>query len=114
MSCKRSGSIYVADTATQAVSTAQQLNQLRADDRERLGGLGRIAATASQLLDAFFETPIANINALTKKTGLTPATVGKALTKMEQELGIVKELTGQKRNRVFAYTGYLNILNHEE
>lgn len=26
-------------------------------------------------------------------------------------LGIARELTGQRRNRVFVYDGYLNILN---
>lgn len=29
-------------------------------------------------------------------------------------LGIARELTGQRRNRVFVYDGYLNILNENE
>ena len=28
-------------------------------------------------------------------------------------IGIVREVTGQKRNRIFAYSGYLTILNQE-
>jgi Fic family protein len=47
---------------------------------------------------------------LVAKTGITPATVNKCLGHLEQ-LGIVRELTSRKRNRVFSYTGYLEILN---
>jgi Fic family protein len=103
----------VADTAGQAVITAQQLTQLREQDRKALGSLGRVQATANQLLDTFFEIPITNINKLVEKTGLTHATIGKALDKMENELGIVREMTGQKRNRVFVYSAYIDILNQE-
>ena len=39
--------------------------------------------------------------------------VGKTLDALEQQLGIVKEITGQKRNRVFAYTAYIDILNQD-
>ena len=103
----------VADTATHAVAMAQQLNQLRADDRERLGELGRLVASAQQVLDALFETPIASVNKLVARTGLTPATVNKALVALEQRCSIVSEITGQKRNRVYAYSAYIQILNQE-
>lgn len=46
--------------------------------------------------------PIASINLLVEKTGLTHATIGKALDALENTLGLVHELTGQKRNRVYA------------
>lgn len=103
----------ITATATQAVNTAQQLWQLLATDKARLVELGRLAGSARQILDALFAHPIANVNALTASTGLTPATIGKALDALENTLGIVHELTGQKRNRVYAYRAYLTILNQE-
>jgi len=103
----------VAETANQAVETAQQLNSLRINDKARLTGLGRQAGSANQISDALFEQPIASINKLIKLTGLTAVTVGKTLDVLEQQLGIVKEITGQKRNRVFAYTAYIDILNQD-
>jgi Fic family protein len=103
----------VAHTATQAVATAQQLNQLREQDKARLAGLGRQAGSAGLLLDALFQQPIANISHLCQRTGLTPATVGKLLNALEKELGIVNELTGQKRNRIYAYRAYIDILNQD-
>lgn len=104
----------VADTAAQAVSTAQQLNALRAQHRAQLSGIGRMAASTQQVLDVLFEQPIANIPTLVKQSGLTPATVGKVVDLLSQaELNILRELTGQKRNRVYAYSAYIDILNQE-
>ncbi|OGB21782.1 MAG: cell filamentation protein Fic [Burkholderiales bacterium RIFCSPLOWO2_02_FULL_57_36] len=103
----------IAAIANQAVSTAQQLTQLLADDKAHLASLGRLAGSARQILDALFAHPVSNINALVQATGLTPATIGKALDAMEHELGIVQELTGRKRNRVYAYSAYITILNQE-
>ena len=103
----------VAETASQAVETAQQLNELREKDKARLTELGRLAGSASQVIDALFEQPISSINKLIELTGLTAATVGKVLDALEQQLNIVKEITGQKRNRVFAYAAYIDILNQE-
>ncbi|GED21589.1 Fic family protein [Halomonas halmophila] len=103
----------VADTATQAVTTARRLNQLRDQDKARLAELGRQAGSAGLLLDALFQQPIAHIGHLCERSGLTPATVGKLLTALENELGIVQELTGQKRNRIYAYRAYIDILNQD-
>jgi len=71
-----------------------------------------MAGSAQQVLDVLFERPIANITTLVERSGLTPATVGKVMERLSQpEIDLVRELTGQKRNRVFAYTGYIEILN---
>jgi len=45
-----------------------------------------------------------------KKRGISPETVNKALTHLEH-LGIVRELTSRKRNRLFSYAGYVDIMN---
>jgi len=97
-------------TATQAVETAQQLLGLSNQDRDKISGLGRAAASTLQVHRALMEHPIATSGSLVGKTGITPATVNKALGHLEQ-LGIVKELTAQKRNRLFSYAGYIEIMN---
>ncbi len=59
---------------------------------------------------SLLEHPIATSNSIVEKTGLTPATVNKGLAHLER-LGIVRELTTQKRNRLFGYSGYIDIVN---
>ncbi|MHB8811194.1 MAG: Fic family protein [Desulfobulbaceae bacterium] len=97
-------------TAKQAVKTAQQLHNLSNQDQAGIRGLGRAAPSTLQVHRALMEHPIATSNWLVEKTGITPATVNKALSHLER-LGIVRELTSRKRNRLFSYTGYVEILS---
>ena len=97
-------------TAGQAVETAQQLLDLSNRDRDKINGLGRAAASTLQIHRALMEQPIATSSSLVEKTGITPATVNKSLGHLEQ-LGIVKELTARKRNRLFSYAGYIEIMS---
>ncbi len=97
-------------TATQAVETAQQLIDLSNQDRDKISGLGRAAPSTLHVHRALMEHPIATSSSLVEKTGITPATVNKALSHMER-LGIVRELTAQRRNRLFSYAGYVEIMS---
>ena len=56
------------------------------------------------------EHHVATSGWLVEKTGITPAGVNKALG-FPERLGIVRELTARKRNRVFSYSGYIEIMN---
>ncbi|MCG7599703.1 Fic family protein [Halomonas sp. McH1-25] len=103
----------IADTANHAVATAQALNALLAQDKARLTELGRLAGSANQILEALFSHPVANIATLHRETGLTHATIGKVLDALENRLQVVRELTGQKRNRVYAYSAYIELLNRD-
>ena len=100
----------VVATATQAVDTSRQLIDLANEDRDRISGLGRAAVSTLQVHRTMMERPITDSGWLVKKTGITPATVNKCLGHLER-LEIVKELTSRKRNRVFSYDAYLEVLN---
>ncbi len=97
-------------TATQAVETSQQFLDLLHADRMSISSIGRAATTTLTVHHSLLEHPIATSGSIVKKTGLAPATVNKALGHMER-LGIVRELTTQKRNRLFSYSGYIDIAN---
>ena len=97
-------------TATQAMETAQQLLNLSNQDQYKISGIGRAAASTLQVHRAMMEHPIATSSWLVGKTGITPATVNKALGHLEK-LSIVRELTAQKRNRLFSYAGYVEIMS---
>ncbi|MGO8820524.1 MAG: Fic family protein [Desulfomonilaceae bacterium] len=97
-------------TATQAVETAQQLLDLSNRDRDKISELGRATASTLAVHRELMEHPIATSGRLVEKTGITPATVNKALGHLER-LGIVREITAQKRNRLFSYAGYVEIMN---
>jgi len=85
------------------------LVDLSTTDRNKIGGLGRAAASALQIHRTLMAHPIATSGWLVEKTGITPATVNKALGHLER-LGIVKGLSVRKRNRLFSYAGYIETL----
>jgi Fic family protein len=97
-------------TSTQAVETATQLLDLSSHDRDRISTLGRATPSALQVHRALMEHPIGTSSSLVEKTGMTPTTVNKALDHLIR-LGIVRELTAQRRNRLFSYDGYIEIMN---
>ena len=101
----------VTITANQAVDTTRQLTDLSDGDRDKISGLGRAAASTLQVHRALLERPIATAGWLVKKTTISPATVNKCLNHLEN-LGIVRELTGRKRNRIYSYTRYIEIMNY--
>ncbi len=100
----------VAQTAQGAVDTAQRLAALFQADTQRTQSAGRGAASALRLLDALRARPVSNLGSLSQQTGMSFPTASKAMQQLI-ELGIARELTGQRRNRVFVYDAYLGILN---
>lgn len=103
----------VAATARQAVATAQALNHLGREDRRHIQSLGRQAGSALMIHEALFARPVSDIAGICERTGLSPNTVAKMLALLEHELGLVREITGQRRNRVFVYPTVLDVLNRE-
>ena len=97
-------------TAGSAMDTAHRLLALFRDDAARVQTLGRAAANALRVFDALRDRPLATLNDLTERTGASYPTVARAVEALEN-LGIVREITGRKRERVFAYMRYLDILN---
>jgi len=100
----------VLETSQQAYESAQAIMKLFNDDRVRIQQLGRVAGSALRLHEALQQTPLARIAKLADRLGLSHPTVTSALQHLE-ELGIVHELTGRARDRLFAYTAYLGILD---
>ncbi len=54
--------------------------------------------------------PILSIQAASDKSGISFPAASQAITHMRR-LGILRELTGKARRRMFVYDAYMNILN---
>ncbi len=100
----------VAVTAEGALETARRLVELFARDRQRIQRQGREAGSMLRAFEALKRRPVLTLPGMCRLSGLTHPTVSAAMQRMER-LGIVRELTGHARNRVFGYLDYLAILN---
>jgi len=100
----------VADTANQAFDAATRIVDLFKDDRDRITTESDRAGSALRVHDLFQQNPFLNANQLVERTGLSAPTVNAALADLER-LGVVEEITGRRRGRVFGYRRYLAILS---
>lgn len=100
----------VQTTAAGAVDTAHRLLGLFRADAERVQSLGRSAANALRVFEAFRRRPLATLPVLAGQVGISYPTAARAVAALEQ-LGIVREITGRRRERVFAYDRYVAVLN---
>jgi Fic family protein len=99
----------VRDMADNAVRTAQSLVQVGNEDHDRIREMGRLAGSCMQIHHALQRRPVSTVAELSKETGLSIPTVTSGLHKLE-ESGLVREITGRQRNRVYSYGRYLDIL----
>jgi Fic family protein len=100
----------VRETAEGAVTTAGRLEQLFRSDRARIERKGRQAGSLLRVHDSLKERPLATVKTIVRRTGLTTPTAGRMLDELAA-MRIAREITGGRRNRVFAYQRYLDILN---
>lgn len=101
----------VETTATGALTTARRLVELFGTDGTAIRGLGgRITANVLRVHDALRQRPVATLNQVAERAGISFPTAAKGMAALA-DLGIARELTGGRRNRIFAYGRYLDILN---
>jgi len=100
----------VEQTAHGAVQTARRLVDLFQQDTRRVQSSGRGAANVLRVLDALRQRPLCSLRQIGQSAGVSFPTASKAMLTLVK-MGIARELTGQRRNRVFVYDAYLNILN---
>ena len=99
----------VIQTANQACETGAGLRKLFREDSEKIHSLGRTAGTATQVHLYLQSNPISAIGSIAAKISKSVPAVTSALGKL-QELGIVREGTGRKRDRIFFYQKCLDLI----
>ncbi len=82
---------------------------LLAADRQKTAGLGKAAPTALALLELLYRQPYVTIPFVARHLGTSSPAAGKAVNNLTS-LGILKEVSGKKRDRVFLHESYLAII----
>lgn len=100
----------VETTALGAVDTARRLVALFEEDTRRIQQTGRSAANSLRVLAILRERPLLTLPQLCQRSGMTFPTASKIMAQLV-DADIARELTGNRRNRVFSYNAYLSILN---
>lgn len=89
----------ISSQSLDAIGRIERLGTLRAVYRDRLGS-ERAASRLLKTLDVLFERPILSIRQLQEALGVPYHTAQRYVKRLE-EIGILKEITGQARNRLY-------------
>jgi len=76
---------------------------------ERIPTLGRKTKNAQRLLEVLFQKPVISAQEVTRMIGLSLKAANDLILDFVR-LGILKEITGYRRNRIFVFREYLDIL----
>lgn len=103
----------VYDVAQEATNTARQIVNMREAHRQIItkklrGGGGK----APLVLESLYGSPLVTVKELSKELGLSYSNAN-ALVDRLCDLEILKEITGQRRNRIFIYESYLSLFKEQ-
>ena len=99
----------VEAVASEAEQTAKKLFSMFEEHRRKIQKIGKAASTALRVHDFLKKHAIISLPVASKELELSFPAVNKAILNL-QKLGLVKEFTGKRRHRLFAYDAYLNVM----
>jgi Fic family protein len=101
----------IIEVSHQAASTAKNIIDLQKDHKELIANKMSGRNQGLILHEYMFHHPLLNSNMVREQLNCSPKS---AISLLNQflEIGIVEEITGGKRNRVFAYSKYLNLFKN--
>ncbi|MEX2569503.1 MAG: winged helix-turn-helix transcriptional regulator [Cyclobacteriaceae bacterium] len=94
-----------------SVATFQNIIRLRDEiEFNKLITLGKKQVDAKRLINELYKQPILNGNQVAELLGIHPSTANRLIRNFQQ-IGILKELTGYKRNRIYAFEEYIGLFS---
>jgi len=97
----------VASVSNEATETARRILALREEHRAAVTThLGRAAGNGHRVLESPYQRPIVSVAEVQELTGTTYTAANSLVARLTQ-VGILQEVTGYKRNRVFRYAPYI-------
>lgn len=99
----------VLEVSEEATGKATEIVKLQRRDIDRILESGITSPSAMQLLNRLFVSPITNTAEVSKNLGVSKQTANDITAKLER-MGILKETTGASRNRRYAYTEYIDLI----
>jgi len=101
--------VGVTETADRAVATLKRIVDLKASiENDKILAMGKRAKRGAVLLNNLFSTPLVTSKDVQAMTGLS-AKAANDLIQSFVDQGILKEMTGYQRNRVYIFSDYMQM-----
>ena len=98
----------IIQTSEKGQQTFRNILTLRNQINSEIVSLGRKAENARKLIIHLYQKPVLSGSAISKFLAITPRAANSLINDLEQ-MDILKEITGFKRNRVYAFEEYLRL-----
>ncbi len=95
-------------TANNGVQTFQNILALKQEMDALIVGFGKKAHNASKLIEFLYQRPIISISEIIEPLEISKPTANTLVKEFESK-GILKEITGYERNKLFVFDRYLRI-----
>jgi Fic family protein len=102
----------VHEVSRAATDTARAVLDLRERHREAVSQRLPASTNGLKLLDYLFEHPLLSIRMAQETLGCSYGTAGNVVQEFER-LGILQEITGQQRNRLYRYEPYVSLFDRQ-
>lgn len=100
----------VVVTADSAVDTARKILELQTTHRNLLWQKKISSPLAVGILEKLYYTPYVSVNDIAREFNISYQAASTLVSQLENA-GILKEITGRKRDKRYVYAEYLNILS---
>lgn len=98
----------VAETATKGRDVFRQILSLRTEVEHAVLGLGKRAHTARAALNVLYKTPLVSSADLERALEISTPTANTLIRELIR-VGVLEEITGQRRGRIYAFDRYLKL-----
>ena len=102
--------VGIIETAKNSISTFDGILKLQKEVDAKIQQLGSRSNNAQLLMNHLFQRPIIDAQKARELTGLSSPSVYKLIDDLEK-LGILKEITGAKRGKIYLFKEYTRLFN---
>lgn len=98
----------IIETSQKAVETSRKIISLRENSIQKIATLGKSTENGIKVLNSLFHTPLVRVKDVEGILSIKNPNALTIVSKLEK-LGILKEITGNQRNRIFSFSEYIKL-----
>lgn len=102
--------VGVKETAESSISTIRKILALKEETERKVQKLGSRSVNAQKITNALFKNPAIRVSEVMEITGLKTTASYKLINDLERE-GIIENITGEQRNKIYVFIEYLNLFS---
>ena len=100
--------VGIIETAKSGITTFNNVLQLQKNVDIQIQELGSRAANAQKVCNYLYQQPIIDTEKISQVTGISMPTAYKLIADLEN-MGILEEVTGGQRGRMYVFKNYLDL-----